>query len=60
VPQLPDLNHLSHAEKDALIHALWGQVQNLTARVAALEAKLYEPSKNPDNCSLVPPVIDSE
>jgi transposase len=54
VPQLPDLNHLSHAEKDALIHALWAQVQSLTARVAALEAKLNEPSKSPDNSSLPP------
>jgi transposase len=54
VPQLPDLNHLSHAEKDALIHALWAQVQSLTARVAVLEAKLNEPPKNPDNSSLPP------
>jgi transposase len=54
VPQLPDLNRLSHAEKDALIHALWTQVQSLTARVAALEAKLNEPPKNPDNSSLPP------
>ncbi len=50
--QLPDLDHLSHAEKDALIRALWLQVQSLTARVAALEAKLNEPSKTPDNSSL--------
>ena len=54
MPQLPDLNYLSHAEKDALIHALWAQAQSLTARVAALEAKLNEPSKNPDNSSLPP------
>jgi hypothetical protein len=54
VPQLSELNHLSSAEKDALIHALWAQVQSLTARVAALEAKLNEPSKNPDNSSLPP------
>jgi transposase len=54
VLQFPDLNHLSHAEKDALIHALWTQVRGLTARVAALEAKLNEPSKNPDNSSLPP------
>jgi transposase len=54
VTQLPDLNHLSHAEKDALIRALWAQVQSLTARVAALEAKLNEPAKTPDNSSLAP------
>jgi transposase len=52
--QLPDLDHLSHAEKDALIRALWSQVQSLTERVAALEAKLGEPSKTPDNSSLPP------
>ena len=45
--QLPDLSRLSHDEKDALILALWAQVQALsaqaqilTARVAELEAKL--------------------
>jgi transposase len=54
VTQLPDLNHLSHAEKDALIRALWAQVQSLTARVTALEARLGEPSKTPDNSSLPP------
>jgi len=54
VPQLPDLNHLSHAEKDALIRALWAQVQSLTARVTALEARLGEPAKTPDNSSLPP------
>jgi transposase len=54
VPELPDLNHLSHAEKDVLIHALWAQVQSLTARVAALEARLGEPAKTPDNSSLPP------
>jgi transposase len=54
VSELPDLNHLSHAEKDALIRALWAQVQGLTARVATLEARLGEPSKTPDNSSLPP------
>lgn len=54
VPELPDLNHLSHAEKDTLIRALWTQVQSLTARVAALEARLDEPGKTPDNSSLPP------
>ncbi len=51
---LPDLSSLSHAEKDALIHALWAQVQVLTARVAELEAKLGLPRKTPDNSSLPP------
>jgi transposase len=54
VPQLPDLSHLSHADKDALIQALWAQVQNLMARVAVLEAKLNEPAKTSDNSSLPP------
>ncbi len=54
MPELPDLNHLSHGEKDALIRALWVQVQSLTARVAALEARLGEPGKTPDNSSLPP------
>jgi transposase len=54
VTQLPDLNHLSHAEKDALIRELWSQVQGRTARVAGLEGKLNEPSKTPDNSSLPP------
>jgi transposase len=54
VLQLPDLDHLSHAEKDALIQALWTQVQSLTARVALLEAKLNQPPKTPDNSSLPP------
>ena len=57
--ELPDLSRLSHAEKDALIHALWAQVQALTARVAALEATLGEaklgvPPKTPDNSSVPP------
>jgi transposase len=54
VPQLPDLSHLSHAEKDALIRALWAQVQSLTARAEALEARLAEPAKTSDNSSLPP------
>jgi len=61
VTQLPDLSHLTHEEKDALIRALSGQVQALTAqvqtlvaRVAELEAKLGTPPKTPDNSSLPP------
>ncbi len=52
--RLPDLASLSRAEKDAPIHALWAQVQALTARVAALEAKASLPPKTPDNSSLPP------
>ena len=59
--ELPDLTCLSHDEKDALIRALWAQVQilssqvrTLAARVAELEAKLGEPPKTPDNSSVPP------
>jgi len=61
VNALPNLSHLSHAEKDDLIRALWaqvetltGQVKALTARVAELEARLGGPPKTPDNSSLPP------
>ena len=50
----PILTDLSHAEKDALILALWAQVQTLTARIAELEAKASEPPKTPDNSSTPP------
>src|SRR5271155_1754747 len=53
-PLLPDLSGFSHAQKDALIHALWAQVQALTARVSELEARLKEPPKTPDNSSVPP------
>jgi len=59
--ELPDLSRLTHEEKDALIRALWVQVQALTvqvqalaARVAELEAKPGTPPKTPDNSSLPP------
>ena len=59
--ELPDLTGLSHDEMDALIRALWAQVQVLTAqvrtvvaRVAELEAKVGEPPKTPDNSSVPP------
>jgi transposase len=51
---LPDLSQLSHEQKDALIHALWAQIQALTARVVALEAALNEPPKTPSNSSVPP------
>ena len=52
--ELPDLSPLTHSEKDALIRALWAQVQALTARVAELEARLGMPPKTPSNSSLPP------
>jgi hypothetical protein len=54
VTKLPNLDQLSHGEKDALIRALWAQVQALTARVAALEARLGEPPKSSGNASQPP------
>jgi len=68
VTELPDLSLLPHAEKDALIRALWEALQvserrneELTIRLAAaerriaeLEARLNEPAKRPDNSSLPP------
>ena len=67
-PPLPDLSQLSDGAKDALIVALWTQldaalaanaelmtkVVSLTARVAELEAKLNDPPKMPDNSSVPP------
>ncbi len=58
---LPDLSLFSHEQKDALIRALWEQVQTLTlqvevltARGAELEAKLNEPPKTPSHSSVPP------
>ena len=50
----PDLRTLTEVEKDALIRALWAQVQTLTTRVAELEARLNAPPKTPGNSSLPP------
>src|SRR3954465_15631940 len=50
----PDLSKLTEAEKDALILALWAQVQALTARIAEWEAQLKQPPKTPDNSGLPP------
>ena len=50
----PDLSKLTETEKDALILALWAQVQTLTARVAELDARLSQPPKTPGNSSLPP------
>ena len=53
MPDLPDLHHLCHAEKDALIRALWQRLAAAERRIAELEA-LGEPPKTPDNSSLPP------
>jgi len=54
VPRLPNLDHLSDAEKDALIRALWQRLEAAERRIAELEARLAEPGKTPDNSSLPP------
>ena len=52
--KLPDLERLSASEKDALIAALWAEVQRLTARLAVLEAKTQEPRKDAHHSSVPP------
>jgi transposase len=52
--KLPELEQLSEPEKDALIAALWAEVQRLNARLAALEAKPHEPRKDAHNSSVPP------
>jgi hypothetical protein len=54
VPELPNLDHLSHAEKDALIRALWQRLEAAERRIAELEARLAAPDKTPANSSLPP------
>jgi transposase len=56
--KLPKLERLSEQEKDALIVALWAEVQCLRTRLAALEAKLQEPLKNARNSSVPPSQTD--
>ena len=51
---LPDLQHLSQAEKDALIWALWQRLEAAERRIGELEARLGEPGTTPDNSSLPP------
>jgi transposase len=51
---LPDLDRLSGAEKDDLIRSLFARVQELTAKVAELEGRLTQNSRN----SSKPPSLD--
>ncbi len=50
----PELERLTEPEKDALILALWAEVQRLQTRLAALEAKSHEPRKDAHNSSVPP------
>jgi transposase len=57
VPAPPDLSGLSHAEKDAVILALFAQLESAHEKIAALEARLDEltrPAKTPENSSKPP------
>jgi transposase len=51
---LPELERLLEQEKDALIVALWAEVQRLRTRLADLEAKLHAPGKDARNSSVPP------
>src|SRR5919108_654950 len=51
---LPALERLSDQAKDALIVALWAEVQRLHTRLAELEAKRQEPVKDARNSSVPP------
>jgi hypothetical protein len=48
------LERLSEQEKDALIVALWAEVQRLQTRVAELEARLRVPGKDARHSSVPP------
>ena len=50
----PDLSKLTEADKDALIRQLLARLEAAEKRIAALEARLKEPAKTPNNSSLPP------
>jgi hypothetical protein len=52
VPELPDLDHLSRAEKDAPIRALCQRLEAVQRRIAEREARLAKPGKTPDKPSM--------
>ena len=51
---LPALERLSEREKDALMVALWAEVQRLQTRVAELQARVRVPVKDARNASVPP------
>ena len=51
---IPELGQLSEPEKDALIVALWAEVQRLRACLTALENTPPEPVKHAGNSSVPP------
>jgi transposase len=50
----PELERVSEPEKDALILALWAEVQRLQSRLAALEAKSHAPRTDAHHASVPP------
>ena len=54
MPKFSNPDRLSHAEKDALIRALWQRLEAAERRIAELEARLADPGKTSDNSSLPP------
>jgi transposase len=52
--QLSELARFSEPEKDALMTALWAEVQHRKARLTALEAKPPEPRKDAHHSSVPP------
>ncbi len=50
--QLPALDRLSEPEKDAIIQALWAEIQVLKIRIAELESQLQQPKKDAHNSSV--------
>jgi len=53
--KLPELERVFELDKDALMAALWAEVQTLKVQLAALDAKPHEPRKDAHN-SPVPPL----
>ena len=51
---MPTPGQLSEPEKDALIVALWAEVQHLRVRLAVLESTSPEPVKHAGNSSVPP------